>query len=209
MSRDEKKAERAERRARNKAAGMAKLEELKREMDDDFARSNGADPETVGRTVESERFGGKTITIYANGYVQVAGLFSSPPPEKLVQIVADVQVTMKTGIGRGAAAVVTGGWSLATTPNKRGDIFLTILTEQQTHKLHTNVPTDEDIKKVKTLEVAGQAVLGSSSRGEASNSAPQAVEKSIPDQIREMKALLDEGLVTEEDFEQFKKRLIG
>jgi hypothetical protein len=37
----------------------------------------------------------------------------------------------------------------------------------------------------------------------------QSTEKSVPDQIRDMKALLDEGLVTQEDFDQFKKRLLG
>ncbi len=203
-----------------KPAGLIKIEhlvsgELKHQLllnsADTRMLTNAISPSATAdaRAVDSQRFGGKTITIYSNGYVKVAGHFSDPPPEKLVQIVADVQVTKKTGLGRGAAAVVTGGWSLATTPNQRGDIYLTILTEQQTYKLHTEVPMDEDIKAVRALEAAGQAVLGVSSRSEESPQAPQAMEKSVPDQLRDMKALLDEGLVTQEDYDHFKKRLLG
>ena len=220
MDRDEVKAQKAAAKAQKaalreqrRAEGAAMAEQMLRDWDDKEkekeARANGADPDKVGKTVESQRFGGKRITIYANGYVQVAGMLSSPPPEKLVAIVADVEVTKKTGLGRGAAAVVTGGLSFVTTPNKRGDIYLTIITEQQSHKLHTEVPMDTDIKSVKALEAAGRAVLEASSRSQGTPSTHPASDKSVPDQIRDMKALLDEGLVTQEDFDQFKRRLLG
>jgi len=203
-----------------KLAGLIKIEhlisgELKHELllkqADTKRLANAISPSSTAdaNTVASQRFGGKTITIYSNGFVQVAGILSDPPPEKLVAIVADVQVTKKTGLGRGAAAVVTGGWSLATTPNKRGDIYLTIITERQSYKLHTQVPMDEDIKAVTALEAAGRAVLEASSRNQEAPVTHQSTEKSVPEQIRDMKALLDEGLVTQADFDQFKKRLLG
>lgn len=208
MNKEEAKAQKAALRDQRKAEAAAKLEQFQRDLDDKVARANGADTDEVGRTVESKRFGGKTVTIYSNGFVQVSGLMSSPAPEKLVQIEANIEVTKKTGIGRGVAAVVTNGWSL-TTSNKRGDIYLTILTEKQTHTLNSGTPTDAEIKAVRALELAGKAVLGASGSGPAATSGDPPSEKPIPDQIRDMKALLDEGLVTQEDFDQFKKRLLG
>ena len=208
MNKEEAKAQKAALREQRKAEAAAKMEQIQRELDEKMARTNGADPDKHGRTVESQRFGGKTITIFSNGFVQVAGMISSPAPERLIQIEANIEVTKKTGIGRGVAAVATQGWSLLT-PNKRGDIYLTILTDKQMHTLNSGTPTDAEIKAVHALELAGKAVLGGSGGGPAAASSQSAGEKSIPDQIRDMKALLDEGLVSQEDFDQFKKQLLG
>lgn len=200
MNREGARAQKAALRAQRKAEAVAKMDQMKRELDDKRARANGADPDKHGRTVEYQGFGGKMVTIFSNGFVQVAGVFSSPAPEKLIQIESNIVVTNRSA---------RSGVIVRALSNKRGDIYLTILTDKQTHSLQSRAPTDNEIKAVRALELAGKAVLGGSGGGSAAASSQSASEKSIPDQIRDMKALLDEGLVSQEDFDQFKKRLLG
>ena len=70
--------------------------------------------------------------------------------EKLVSIDLDTQnVTKKTGVGRGIAAIVTVGASLAATSSNRGDIYLTIVTKEDTYSLHQTFPVEKEIQKLK------------------------------------------------------------
>ena len=95
----------------------------------------------TGQAVVSASFGGKNVTIYERGFVKVAGLLSlSAPPEKLLTIEATSDVGKKSGPGRAAGAMMTGGLNLLTS-NKRGDVYLLISTDKNTYVLHETPPT--------------------------------------------------------------------
>jgi hypothetical protein len=203
------------RRAEKIAAADAKLQAARAQRDAKLAKK-GEDPAILGPKVASEIFALKSVTIYANGYIKVRGLMGGSPA-KLIAISASADVTKKSGLGRAVGAAATAGWSLAT-PSRRGDAYLVIITDRGTHKLSTNSPTAQDIRASRTLEAAGQAVLtgaANASQPPPPTGDPVAVseqpkrQKSVPDQIREMKALLDEGIITQEDFDKFKAGLLS
>ena len=94
--------------------------------------------------------------------------------------------------------------------NMRGDAYLVIATDRTTHTLHTEVPDAAYLKKIKALEASGLAALARQAATEVGGEAAQpAGQRSVPDQIREMKALVDEGVITQEDFDKFKAGLLG
>lgn len=163
----------------------------------------------LGRVLARERLNTKQVTIYQNGFVKVSGLLSEGSAERLLSISATADITKKTGLGRAAAAVMTGGYNLMAS-NMRGDAYLVIATDRTTHTLHTEVPDAAFLKKIKALEAAGLAALArQSATGVSGEGAQPTSQKSVPDQIREMKALLDEGVIAQEDFDKFKTGLLG
>lgn len=115
--------------------------------------------------------------------------------ERLLAIEATSDVSKKTGLGRGTAAVATLGVNLIVTSNRRGDAYLTIRTDRKTHVLHVDSPSASDLKSAKGLEVAGRSLIdtarnereagttmGDEAEGLANNlegSAPK-----IPDRLR-------------------------
>lgn len=199
--------DRAEKRAQKRAELEARVEQRKAEKNAKKAAAAELESQ-LGSVVAQELFAAKMVTIYQNGFVKVRGLLGGSP-ERLQAISATSDITKKSGLGRGAAALATGGLNLLS-PNKRGDVYLVIVTDQTTHTLHTDMPTANDLKNAKTLEAAGLAVLArQSATAVAGEEAPPAGQKSVAEQLREMKALLDEGVITQEDFDKFKAGLIG
>lgn len=162
----------------------------------------------LGARVAQERLASKTVIIYQNGFVRVSGLIGEGSAERLLSITASADITKKTGLGRGVAGAVTLGVSLLG-PNMRGDVYLVIVTDRTTHTLHSDMPDAAYLKKVRTLEAAGLAVLAQKATTEPVSAGPAAAEqKSIAEQLREMKALVEEGVITQEDFEKFKAGLL-
>lgn len=85
---------------------------------------------------------------------------TSLEPRKLISIELDTQnVTKKTGVGRGVAAVITTGFSLAAAPSNRGDIYLTIVTEEEVFALHQTLPRDNEIKELKKFVTTAKALI--------------------------------------------------
>ncbi|MBD7982890.1 SHOCT domain-containing protein [Oerskovia merdavium] len=122
---------------------------------------DAADAERYGRRVESGTFGMKMVYIYSNGYVKVAGLFASErnaPYQRLLGIESSADVTKKSALGRGLGAVATGGLNTLYS-NKRGDVYLTIVTDATTYALHMDPPTSSAIRAANLLAAAGHAVL--------------------------------------------------
>ncbi len=211
---DRKSARQARRDEKNLEL-QAKLAELRSQRDAKLAKK-GEDPAILGKKVASEIFAHKSVSIYANGYVKIRGLLGGSPA-KLHAISASVDVTKKSGLGRAAGAVATTGISLMGS-TRRGDAYLIIVSDRGTHQLHTDAPYAHDIKAARTLEAAGQAVLSSIKHQAAfpppSGSPvippePQQREMPVADQIREMKALLDEGVISQEEFDKFKASILG
>ena len=167
---------------------------------------------TYGRVVVDDVFAGKFIKIYEKGYVRVAGLLSlgSAPIEKLLQISASADIAKKSALGRTIAAGATMGLNLLS-PNKRGDAYLTIVTESKTHSLHMDPPTKRDMQALHKIVTAGEAVL---SAHQASVETSQTVtapssESSLVDQLKQLADLRAAGALTEEEFSGLKARLLG
>ena len=80
-------------------------------------------------------------------------------PEKLISIELDTSnVTKKTGIGRGIAAVITVGASL-NAPSNRGDIYLTIVTAKEIYSLHQTFPEEREIRELKKFVATAKALI--------------------------------------------------
>jgi hypothetical protein len=167
-----------------------------------------------GRQVESKAFGGKIIRVHENGYVRLGGAFGGAGDyERLLSIEASADVGKKSGLGRGTAAVMTGGINLLGS-NKRGDVYLTIVTEKQTYPLRMSPPTAGNMTASKALEAAGKAVIASA-QAEAS-AAPAEPNVSgaldgragVREWLRELKQLHEEGLIDTVGYEQKRAHLI-
>ncbi len=200
-------------KADHKAAAKAHKTEVKQLEAERRAAEDRAEREITGAATESASFGGKTVTIYRNGYVRVSGLFSKAAAERLVSIEASDQVSKKSGLGRGVGAVATGGLNLLSS-NKRGDVWLTIVTESNTHVLHAEPPNAMNIKASKKLEAAGNAVIHAAHL----NDAPQPQEAppvpglqtgpSAADRLRELGVMRDEGLITAVEYDALRTKLL-
>lgn len=130
---------------------------------------DAADVERYGRRVESGAFGMKMVYIYSNGYVKVAGLFASErntPYQRLLGIESSADVTKKSALGRGLGVVATGGLNTLYS-NKRGDVYLTIVTDTTTYALHMDPPTSSAIRAANVLAAAGHVVLANPTPGSA------------------------------------------
>lgn len=199
-----------------------RIEARKTAKHEQNARGAAAEIANYGREVAKEAFGGRTVRIYDKGYVRVAVLMfgSSARFERLIAIDASADVSKKSGLGRGAAAVATMGVNLLGS-NKRGDVYLTIATDVTTHVLHEDPPTAIGLKTVKKLEAAGRAVLQTGSPRpvgpeQPSVTLPQADvapsttrETPTAQKLRELADLLDEGLVSADEYEKLRAKLLG
>ncbi|MFL6091097.1 MAG: hypothetical protein ACJ71Z_13265 [Aeromicrobium sp.] len=146
-----KQAKRAERAAAREARQVQR------------AAREAADHEQYGAKCGGGVFGTREVNFFARGYVKVSMAFMSggAPYEKLIAIEASSDVQKKSGLGRGAAAAVTMGASLAAASNMRGDVYLTITTQNKTHVLHVDPPTARTMKTAKQLEAEGRALIAS------------------------------------------------
>jgi hypothetical protein len=162
-----------------------------------------------GRILADDLFGMRTVRIYEKGYVRVSLplMGSKAKFEKLVAIEASSDVTKKTGLGRGMAAVATGGLNMLS-PNKRGDVYLTITTENHAHVLHEDPPTSANLKTAKKLESVGQSVIKSEASGVSSDEVPGPVQRSVADRLRELQQLHDDGLISSEEHQAQRDRLL-
>lgn len=196
----------------------AKLEDLKAKQDARLAKK-GEDPAIIGRKVTSQIFANRSITIYENGYVKVRGLLGGSP-EKLLQITSSADVTKKTGLGRAVGAVASAGWNMIGS-NKRGDVYLVIVTDRTTHTLHTDQPYAHDIRAARTLEAAGQATLarvaalGSTPTEVAGAGVPSSAASppppAAPDLTAQLSTLAElhrSGVLSDDEFAAAKARLL-
>jgi hypothetical protein len=204
-ARQQRQVEKAE-RARAKAEDRAqKKAEKQARAEDELAR--------YGREVAWETFGGKSIRIYDGGYVKVGLLAGAGTPfQRLVSIEASSDVAKKSGLGRGAAAIATGGVNLLGS-NKRGDVYLTIVTDEQTYALRESPPTAGNMTRVKKLEATGNAVLRqpvtrSPAAGEGAAPRTSTDGGDVRDRLRQLVSLHEEGLISAEELERKRAALL-
>ena len=196
---------------RGRAAGVPEpLADAVREVVESGKKPTAEDElEQYGRKLTSDMFGGNMVSIYEKGYVKVSLplLGSLDSIEKLLAVEATSDVSKKTGLGRGIGAVATLGVNLMGS-NKRGDVYLTVRTDARTHVLHEDPPTATNLKTVKKLEAIGRSVIASAEHAANVPAAP-AAERSIGERLQELAALRDGGLITEDEHQEQRTRLLG
>jgi len=206
----ERESKAQQRTAEQKVREQEKIAKEKREL------------ERYGRKVLEETCAGKLVRIYDKGFVRVSGVILKHGAvfEKLRAISSSADVAKKTALGRTIMAGATMGLNLVTTPNKRGDMYLTINTDKTTHMLHMSPPTERELKAMHRIATAGQGILDSighqlpmeNSRNasiETVSSQPVAPQVSIIDELTKLVALRDAGAISEDEFSAMKSQLMG
>ncbi len=177
--------------------------------------------ESYGRKVIEEACAGKLVRIYEKGYVRVSGVFLKDGAifEKLIAIESSADVAKKTALGRTIMFGATMGLNMLT-PNKRGDMYLTIATDRTTHMLHMSPPTERELKAMHKIATAGQGVLDSIERQSSISevaSRPSPVKQpirttsqsSVIDELTKLVALRDAGAISEDEFSSLKADLMA
>ena len=160
-----------------------------------------------GREVADHMFGARRIRIYDKGFVSLS-MFGSPQFERLISIESSADVAKKSGTGRALGAVMTGGLNLYGS-NKRGDVYLVIVTDMKTHALRATPPTVGNMAAAKKLAATGQAVLTSLTGPQvATPSSAHAAGQTPADRLRDVAQLRDDGLISPAEFDQAKARLL-
>lgn len=212
MSSDDKqqrKAEKRQEREARRADLRAQRQQAREERVAEAAARAHEELERYGTEVASGVFGGKTVRIYDKGYVAIAGLFGGgATTHRLLSIEASSDVTKKSGTGRAAAAMMTGGLNLLGS-NKRGDVYLTIVTEQQTHVLRETPPTATNMATSKKLDAAGNSVIQAVSDASATRAEQGAdTAAGARERMLGLRTLLHDGLITQEEYDEKRQKLL-
>jgi hypothetical protein len=113
-----------------------------------------------GNVLATGMIGTRRVKIYDRGFVQVGW---SGTPARIRSITSNIHTSKKSGVGRAAAntAIFVGTFGVGSnvTPNIRGDVRLTIVTDDGVKTLHTSSPTQSDVTAAIELEAAAQAAL--------------------------------------------------
>lgn len=170
-----------------------------------------AETEEFGDQLCSEIFGTKSVTIFSKGYVRVSGGLGlvKGEPEKLLDVFGESDITKKTGLGRAATAVFTGGANLVLSPNQRGNLYLTISTDKQTHSLFLEMPKASDIKAMNKIVSAGKGVLHATTQSSPAGDPKPGGGSDLPEQLQRLSQLKDQGVLSEEEFAAAKAKLLG
>ena len=197
--------------AEKQAAKAQRVEARRQQKLQDEARKRQQEL-LQGRQLACENFGGKTIQIFENGFIQVGGLFGGGASELLISIEASSDVAKKSGLGRGAAAVVTGGVNLMGS-NKRGDVYLTISTESNIYALRETPPTAGNMTRSKKLEATGTALIHRLSASQAlgvdvQTAMPRPTPDGIQSRLVSLQSLLDSGLISEHEYGQKRSEIL-
>ena len=171
--------------------------------DDEFAK--------YGRKVLDEVCAGRRVRLYENCYVRVA--YVGGEFEKLLGVSGTADVAKKTALGRTLAAGATLGLSLLS-PNKRGDMYLTITTDRKTHQMHMSPPTELELKSMHKISTTAAALLSSEISLQHDPSAvtrapsEQGAPVSIADELKKLTELVSQGMITEEEFVLAKSKIL-
>jgi hypothetical protein len=197
-----KEAKTAERKAKS-AAKRAEFEARVQARKDDKA----AGLEAAGKEVFSSVLGGKFVKFYENGYVSVSA-WGGGTPEKLIDVTANADVSKKTGLGRAVVGVATFGLNIGTTSNMRGDIYVSIVTDKNTHMIHVSPPSESAVKAARKIEATGKGLVSRISQTSSSGKEHESL-TDMASQLAKLAELRDSGALTEEEFSNAKAKLLG
>lgn len=189
------------------------------------AEQERRDHERCGDLIEKQSVSLKTIAIFSKGYVRVGGFMGlgSAPYEKLFAIEDSTDIQKKTGLGRTLMAGATLGANLALTPNKRGDAYLTIVTEVRSHAIHVETPNAMQLKAIKSVAAAGRAVIAQHAGAplphdpttdvSALDAPPATAQEPATlgpaDKLREYASLHEQGLLTDDEYQSLRAKIIA
>ncbi len=172
--------------------------------------------EAYGHLTYSGFFALREIRFYDKGYMFISsGQWGTPDAfEKLISIEANTTVSKKTAPGRAAMAAVTLGANLLTSGTVRGDLYLTIQTDQNTHVLHEQALAAFQVESALTLEAAGRALLertreGSHTEAFSPAGSTQSHDMTISDRLRELETAHSEGLMSDDEYSEIRRRLMS
>jgi len=145
------------------------------------------------------------VKVFKNGYVKVG----TNPIEELISISSSMEnLGKKSAAGRAVGFYLTGGLNMLS-PNKRGDITLTIATVNNLHVIHTDYPTETQLKGVLALETAGKAVVSRSTpRADATSPQVSSDVRDVGQSLEALAALHSKGQLTDDEFSAAKKQLL-
>jgi hypothetical protein len=168
-------------------------------------------PPHYGTVVANESFGLYKIRIFSDGYIQISkglGMFKGSI-EKLLKIEGESQLTKKSGLGRGLAGIVTLGKN-QLAPSQRGNLIMTITTDKVVHVLIEDVPQKQWIVSMNKLVAVGKSVIKKGASSEVTATAKDSPHsQSLAQQIRELSELKEAGVISEQEFESAKKKLLS
>ena len=179
------------------------------------------DRERYGKLVLEEYCAGKIVRIYDKCFVRVSGVIigkNDAPYEKLQAVSGDADVAKKSGLGRAAVAGMTMGANLLFTPNKRGDLYLTIVTSQRTHLLHMEAPNQSNMKSMHKIATTCKAILDATAALHVSVETKPDSSGDIPskppstdfvEQLQKLAELRHSGILSEAEFDLAKSRILG
>lgn len=175
---------------------------------------NNESQEKYGQVVVSSPFATKWITIYSKGYVKVSSGMGAlkGDVEKLLDIFGETDITRKSGLGRTAGAVLTLGANVLLSPGQRGNVYLTIATDRNTHSIMWTRPTALSIRTMNEIVSAGKAAMARAGASLDSVSNASSQTQNAPDlasQLASLAQLRDSGVLSEEEFEKAKGKLLS
>jgi hypothetical protein len=101
--------------------------------------------------------------------------------------------------------VLTVGVNTVLSPSQRGNLYLTIVTDTQTHTLMWDQVSDDAIKSMNAIVAAGKSVLASQQSGAKIEGAGT----SVADELVKLKSLMDSGILSQAEFDSAKAKLLG
>jgi hypothetical protein len=151
------------------------------------------------------------VTIYSMGYVKVGGIFGGGSIQKLLDIFGESDITKKTGLGRTATAILTGGINLALLPNQRGNVYLSVSTPSKTHSLMKELPTEHDLRLMNKLVSAGKAAISRRDTGASEVKAPagKSTAVGVDQSLENLVKLHKDGLLDDAEYKAAKAKLLG
>jgi len=167
--------------------------------------------QTYGSISAQGFFGTKYVTVYSKGFVKVSsgmGMIKGQI-EQLLDIFGETDVNKKTGLGRAAGAVFTMGANLALSPNQRGNLYLTIATDRQTHSLFWDRPDAASIKVMNQLVSAGKAAIAIRTNGSQAGQSSHSQATTLEVQLQHLADMHSKGLLDEAEFKASKAKLLG
>ena len=166
--------------------------------------------ENPGSLVLSEIFSTKKIQLFSNGFVQVSsmlGILNKGTVQRLIAVDGSAEVTKKTGLGRAAGAVFTMGLNLAAS-NMRGNAFLNIVTDNETHSIMAEAPTPSDLKALNKILATGKSLALKSQHTQAAEAKNHTFNGDLAGQLKELGNLHKSGVLTDDEYTQAKKKLL-
>ena len=172
-----------------------------------------------GGKVLDENFGTRRVRLYEKGYVRVTMLaLGGGSFEKIIKVAGEANVQSKTGVGRFAAGVLTLGANTLVTSNKRGGVYLTIVTDLKTHQLKADasiVGSESDIKAMYKIVNTAESLLASQDAAVAPDASSGIAPVNLgtpPDlgnELEKLSNLFSKGLITSEEFATAKAKLLS